>query len=68
MLTYLRVRGCSTLDPAFLLQETGRSKASRKMVLDVAEILEVSLRDQNTLLLAAALTQALEKPALAELD
>jgi transcriptional regulator with XRE-family HTH domain len=47
--------------------ETGRSKPSREMVLRLAEILEVPLRDQNTLLLAAGLAPAFEERALAEL-
>ena len=48
--------------------ETGRSRPSREMVLRVCEHLEVPLRDQNTLLLAAGFAPAFQERSLAELD
>jgi len=47
--------------------ETGRSQPSREMVIRLAECLEVSLRDQNTLLLAAGLAPAFQERSLEEL-
>jgi transcriptional regulator with XRE-family HTH domain len=47
--------------------ETGRSQPSREMILRLAEHLEVSLRDQNTLLLAAGFAPAFRERPLAEL-
>src|SRR5271169_3852531 len=47
--------------------ETGRSSASREMVLHLAECLEVPLRDQNTLLLSAGFAPAFQERSLAEL-
>jgi transcriptional regulator with XRE-family HTH domain len=47
--------------------ETGRSQPSREMILRLAEHLEVSLRDQNALLLAAGFAPAFHERPLAEL-
>jgi transcriptional regulator with XRE-family HTH domain len=47
--------------------ETGRSRPSREMVLRVCEHLQVPLRDQNTLLLAAGFAPAFHERSLAEL-
>lgn len=48
--------------------ETGRSKPSREMVVRLAEILEVPLRDQNTLLLSAGFAPAFPERSLGELN
>ena len=48
--------------------ETGRSQPSRAMILHLAETLEVPLRDQNRLLLAAGFAPAFEERSLAELE
>jgi transcriptional regulator with XRE-family HTH domain len=47
--------------------ETGRAKPSREMVVRLAEFLEVPLRDQNTLLVAAGFAPAFQERPLAEL-
>src|SRR5215471_4744105 len=47
--------------------ETGRSQPSREMVLRLCEHLEVPLRDQNTLLLAAGFAPAFQERSLGEL-
>jgi transcriptional regulator with XRE-family HTH domain len=47
--------------------ETGRSRPSRDMVLRVCEHLQVPLRDQNTLLLAAGFAPAFQERSLVEL-
>jgi transcriptional regulator with XRE-family HTH domain len=47
--------------------ETGRSKPSREMVLRLSTLLDVPLRDQNTLLLAAGLAPAFEERELMEM-
>jgi transcriptional regulator with XRE-family HTH domain len=47
--------------------ETGRSQPSREMILRLAEHLEIPLRDQNTLLLAAGFAPAFAESSLAEL-
>lgn len=47
--------------------ETGRALPSRDMILRLAEHLEVPLRDQNTLLLAAGFAPAFQERSLAEL-
>ncbi|MEN3382426.1 MAG: hypothetical protein V7608_2470, partial [Hyphomicrobiales bacterium] len=47
--------------------ETGRSQPSRDMVMHLAEHLEVPLREQNTLLLAAGFAPAFLERSLAEL-
>ncbi|MGH6882032.1 MAG: helix-turn-helix domain-containing protein, partial [Hypericibacter sp.] len=47
--------------------ETGRSQPSREMILRLAEHLEVSLRDRNSLLLAAGFAPAFPERSLAEL-
>jgi transcriptional regulator with XRE-family HTH domain len=47
--------------------ETGRSRPSRDMVLRVCEQLQVPLRDQNTLLLAAGFAPAFHERSLEEL-
>ena len=44
--------------------ETGRSQPSREMVLTLAEHLEVPLREQNALLLAAGYAPAFSEMAL----
>jgi transcriptional regulator with XRE-family HTH domain len=51
--------------------ETGRSQPSREMILRLADRLEIPLREQNALLLAAGFApvyreQSLESPALAQ--
>jgi transcriptional regulator with XRE-family HTH domain len=48
--------------------ETGRSQPSREMVMHLAEHLEVPLREQNALLLAAGFAPAFQERSLAELD
>ncbi len=48
--------------------ETGRAQPSRDMVLRLAEHLQVPLRDQNILLLAAGFAPAFIQRSLAELD
>jgi transcriptional regulator with XRE-family HTH domain len=48
--------------------ETGRAQPSRDMVLRLAEHLQVPLRDQNRLLLAAGFAPAFIQRSLAELD
>jgi transcriptional regulator with XRE-family HTH domain len=47
--------------------ETGRSQPSREMVMHLAEHLEVPLREQNNLLLAAGFAPAFLERSLAEL-
>jgi transcriptional regulator with XRE-family HTH domain len=47
--------------------ETGRSQPSREMVMHLAEHLEVPLREQNMLLLAAGFAPAFQERSLAEL-
>lgn len=47
--------------------ETGRSQPSREMVMHLAERLEIPLRDQNALLLAAGFAPAFQERSLAEL-
>jgi len=47
--------------------ETGRSQPSREMVIRLAQCLEVPLRDENTLLLAAGLAPAFQERSLEEL-
>jgi len=47
--------------------ETGRSQPSREMILRITEHLEIPLRDQNTLLLAAGFAPAFHESSLAEL-
>jgi len=48
--------------------ETGRAQPSRDMVLRLAEHLQVPLRDQNALLLAAGFAPMFEERSLAELE
>jgi transcriptional regulator with XRE-family HTH domain len=48
--------------------ETGRAQPSRDMVLRLSEHLQVPLRDQNRLLLAAGFAPAFIQRSLAELD
>lgn len=48
--------------------ETGRAQPSREMILRLAEHLEVPLRDQNALLLAAGYAPAFQERSLAELE
>jgi len=48
--------------------ETGRAQPSREMILRLAEHLEVPLRDQNALLLAAGFAPAFQERSLAELE
>jgi transcriptional regulator with XRE-family HTH domain len=48
--------------------ETGRSRPSREMIVRLAERLNIPLRDQNTLLLAAGFAPAFRERSLAELD
>lgn len=60
--------GISTRHLSFL--ETGRSQASREMILRLAEFLEIPLRERNALLNAAGFAQvyphrSLQDPALA---
>jgi transcriptional regulator with XRE-family HTH domain len=47
--------------------ETGRAKPSREMVIRLADFLEVPLRDQNALLMAAGFAPAFQERPLAEL-
>src|ERR671915_455989 len=46
--------------------ETGRSQPSREMVLHLAELLEVPLRERNRLLLAAGYAPAFPERPLAD--
>jgi transcriptional regulator with XRE-family HTH domain len=48
--------------------ETGRAQPSRDMILRLAEHLQIPLRDQNTLLLAAGFAPVFQERSLAELD
>jgi transcriptional regulator with XRE-family HTH domain len=48
--------------------ETGRSQPSRDMITRLAEYLEIPLRDQNTLLLAAGFAPAFQERPLRELE
>jgi transcriptional regulator with XRE-family HTH domain len=48
--------------------ETGRAQPSREMILNLAEHLEIPLRDRNALLLAAGFAPAFEERSLAELS
>jgi transcriptional regulator with XRE-family HTH domain len=48
--------------------ETARSQPSREMILRLAEQLEIPLRDQNALLLAAGFAPAFQERSLAELE
>jgi len=48
--------------------ETGRSQPSREMIARLAEYLDIPLRDQNTLLLAAGFAPAFQERSLAALD
>ena len=48
--------------------ETGKSQPSREMVARLAEYLDVPLRDQNMLLLAAGFAPAFQERSLAALD
>jgi transcriptional regulator with XRE-family HTH domain len=48
--------------------ETGRAQPSREMILRLAENLDVPLRDQNTLLLAAGFAPAFRERSLEELE
>lgn len=48
--------------------ETGRSQPSREMIARLAEYLEIPLRDQNMLLLAAGFAPAFQERPLAELE
>ena len=47
--------------------ETGRSQPSREMVIRLAQNLELPLRDQNALLLAAGFAPAFQERSLAEM-
>src|SRR3954452_19346647 len=47
--------------------ETGRSQPSREMIMHLAEHLQVPLREQNALLLAAGFAPAFQERSLAEL-
>jgi transcriptional regulator with XRE-family HTH domain len=47
--------------------ETGRSQPSRQMITRLAEYLDIPLRDQNVLLLAAGFSPAFQERPLAEL-
>jgi transcriptional regulator with XRE-family HTH domain len=48
--------------------ETGKSQPSREMIARLAEYLDVPLRDQNMLLLAAGFAPAFQERSLAALD
>jgi transcriptional regulator with XRE-family HTH domain len=48
--------------------ETGRSQPSREMIARLAEYLDIPLRDQNMLLLAAGFAPAFQERPLAELE
>jgi len=48
--------------------ETGKSQPSREMILRLAERLDLPLRDQNKLLLAAGFAPAFQERALRELE
>ena len=47
--------------------ETGKAQPSREMIARLAEYLEIPLRDQNTLLLAAGFAPAFQERSLAAL-
>jgi transcriptional regulator with XRE-family HTH domain len=57
--------GSSTRHLSFL--ETGRAQPSREMVMRLAQFLEVPLRDQNVLLVAAGFAPAFQERSLSEL-
>ena len=48
--------------------ETGKAQPSREMIARLAEYLEIPLRDQNTLLLAAGFAPAFQERSLPALD
>jgi transcriptional regulator with XRE-family HTH domain len=48
--------------------ETGRSQPSREMIMRLGEHLEIPLRDQNSLMLAAGFAPAFQERSLAELE
>src|SRR5689334_7353700 len=48
--------------------ETGKAQPSREMIARLAEYLEIPLRDQNTLLLAAGFAPAFQERSLAALE
>src|SRR5258708_33164636 len=48
--------------------ETGKSQPSREMVARLAEYLDIPLRDQNMLLLAAGFAPAFQERSLAALE
>ena len=48
--------------------ETGKAQPSREMIARLAEYLEIPLRDQNTLLLAAGFAPAFQERSIAALD
>ena len=48
--------------------ETGKAQPSREMIARLAEYLEIPLRDQNSLLLAAGFAPAFQERSLAALD
>src|SRR6266850_5991297 len=48
--------------------ETGKSQPSREMITRLAEYLDIPLRDQNMLLLAAGFAPAFQERGLAELE
>src|SRR6185312_2852651 len=48
--------------------ETGRSRPSREMIANLAEQLEIPLREQNLLLLAAGFAPGFQERSLAELE
>jgi len=58
--------GSSTRHLSYL--ETGRAQPSREMVLRLAEQLQVPLREQNPLLLAAGFAPMFQERSLAELE
>ena len=48
--------------------ETGKAQPSREMIARLAEYLEIPLRDQNSLLLAAGFAPAFQERSIAALD
>jgi len=76
LLKYWRQRrGLSQLDLALVAEvsarhvsflETGRARPSRNMVLRLAATLEIPLREQNALLLAAGMPAAFDEPQFAD--
>lgn len=62
-LSQLDLAGAADVSPKHIsFLETGRAKPSREMVLRLGATLDVALRDQNAMLLAAGFSEAFDEP------